>query len=365
MREPVALCQGAPRRGCGSPVSASPLPPSAPASGDNARSGPASTPPRELERKLIDSVVAKLDVARLPGMPIIIDRALRASRRERDASQLCEWLALDPSLTFRVFEATSGPDLARAARDELSLAQRVGAMKPELVRPLLMSAARSSLGPDSSTLSARELGEFWIHALRVAFLSRTLAEACSYRNPDEAYLAGLLHDLGSFALLATVPNTLRSLVATQANAPWGAIPEHAGRLGTIHAQIGAALLEKLRVPFYISDAVLLHHAPSVELEGTHPLVRILCCAEVLAHSRSPAVPHAAIADLLQTPASAVSAAEKAAAEKVSQLGILWKRRSHIAATSRRRPRIEKRWNSSEIIWMIPFLLDFDQSYPGY
>jgi len=270
-----------------------------------------------LERKLIDSVVAKLDVARLPGMPIIIDRALRASRRERDASQLCEWLALDPSLTFRVLEATSGPDVAGAASDELSLAQRVGAMKQGLVRPLLMSAARCSLGPDSAPLSARELGEFWIHALRVAFLSRTLAEACSYRDPDEAYLAGLLHDLGSFALLATVPNTLRSLVATQANAPWGAIPEHAGRLGTIHSQIGAALLERLRVPFYVSDSVLLHHAPSAELVGTHPLVRILCCAEALAHSRSPAVPHGAIADLLQTPASAVSAAEKAAAEKVS------------------------------------------------
>ena len=276
---------------------------------------PASTPPRELERRLIDSVVAKLDVARLPGMPIIVDRALRASRRERDATQLCEWLALDPSLTFRVFEATAGPNAGQG--DELSLARRVGALKPELVRSLLMSSARCSLGPDPAPLSARELGEFWIHALRVAFLSRTLAEACSYRDPDEAYLAGLLHDFGSFALLATVPNTLRSMVATQANAPWGAVPEHAGRLGTIHTQIGAALLEKLRMPFYMSDAVLLHHAPGAELEGTHPLVRIVCCAEALAHSRSPAVPHAAMADLLATPASAVASAEKSAAEKVS------------------------------------------------
>ena len=304
-----------PTRGRSSPVSVSPLSPSEPAAGDNARSGPASTPPRELERKLIDSVVAKLDVARLPGMPIIVDRALRASRRERDATQLCEWLALDPSLAFRVFDATAGSDAGRG--DELSLARRVGALKPELVRSLLMSSARCSLGPDPAPLSARELGEFWIHALRVAFLSRTLAEACSYRDPDEAYLAGLLHDFGSFALLATVPNTLRSMVATQANAPWGAIPEHAGRLGTIHTQIGAALLEKLRMPFYMSDAVLLHHAPGTELEGTHPLVRIVCCAEALAHSHSPAVPHAALADLLATPASAVASAEKSAAEKVS------------------------------------------------
>jgi signal transduction histidine kinase/HD superfamily phosphohydrolase YqeK len=298
-------------------VSATPLAPSASTPGDNAKGGQASTSSRELERKLIDSVVAKLDVGRLPGMPIIIDRALRASRQGRDASQLYEWLALDPSLAYRTLEATARPSGVRVASDALSLERRASVIEPELVRLLLMSAVRCSLGPDPGPLSARELGEFWIHALRVAFLSRALAEACSYKEPEEAYLAGLLHDFGSFALLATVPNTLRSLVATQANAPWGAVPEHAGRLGTIHTQIGAALLERLGVPFYVSDAILLHHAPAAELESTHPVVRILCCAEALAHSRSPAVPHGAMADLLGATASDVSSAEKSAAEKIS------------------------------------------------
>lgn len=287
-------------------------------SGDNVRGGPAASPSRELERKLVESVVARLEVARLPGMPIIIDRALKASRSTRDATPVCEWLALDPCLAFRVLELTAAqPSQEHAGDAALSLAERTVALKPELVRLLLLGASRSSLGPEPAPLSARELGEFWIHSLRVAFLSRALAEACSYREPDEAYLAGLLHDFGSLALLATVPNTLRSLVATQANAPWGSVPEHAGRLGTIHTLIGAALLEKLRVPFYVADAVLLHHAPPAELEGAHPLVRILCGAEELARSRSPAVPHGQLADLLRISASAVAGAEKAAAEKVS------------------------------------------------
>ncbi len=271
-----------------------------------------------MERKLIDSVVGRFEAAQLPATPLIIDRALRESRRASDASQLGEWLALDPILTLRTLEATAGPpQKARAGAEALSLAQRVEALGPELVRSMLISAARCSLGQEPAFLSARELGEFWIHALRVAFLSRSLAEACSYRRPEEAYLTGLLHDLGSFALLATVPNTVRSLVATQANAPWGAIPEHAGRLGTIHAQIGAALMEKLGTPFYVSDAVLLHHAPTEALGDTHPLVRILCCAEALVHSRSPAHPLGAMADLLAISPSAVSSAEKASGEKVS------------------------------------------------
>ena len=294
------------------------MPPSKAASGDAARGSSASGAPRELERKLIESVVGRFEVSQLPGTPLIIDRALRASRRERDASQVCEWLALDPILSLRALDATADrTHERRIGVQALSLSKRVTALGPGLVKSMLMSAARCSLGPEPALLSARELGEFWIHALRAAFLSRSLAEICSYRSPDEAYLAGLLHDVGSFALLATVPNTLRSLVAGQTDAPWGAIPEHAGRLGTIHAAIGAALMEKLGAPFYVSDALLLHHAPTEELGGTHLLVRILCCAEALIHSRSPAHPLGAMADLLGTSSSAVSNAEKAAGEKVS------------------------------------------------
>jgi signal transduction histidine kinase/HD-like signal output (HDOD) protein len=297
-------------------VSSSPHSPfSAP--GGAAHGGPAASAPKELERKLIESVAGRFEIARLPAAPLIIDRALGASRQPDDASQVCEWLALDPVLALRVLDATAGYEQVQPRTPVLSLAERVGALAPELLRSLLMSTARCSLGPEPALLAARELGEFWIHALRVAFLGRALAEACSYRAPEEAYLTGLLHDIGSFALLATVPNTLRSLVATQANAPWGAVPEHAGRLGTIHAQIGATLLERLQLPFYISDAVLLHHAPMAELEGTHLLVRILCCAEALMLSRSAAHPHGATADLLGISASAVSDAERAAAEKVN------------------------------------------------
>jgi len=301
-------------------MSVSPLQPPKAAPGDSAGNASA-TPSKELERRLIESVTGRFEIVRLPGTPLIIERALKAAQQgQGQAAQVCEWLALDPILTLRLLDATA--DSLPGSGDgveALSLVDRAAAVGPPLMRAMLTSAARSALGADPTSLSARELGEYWIHALRVAFLGRALAEACSYRDPEEAYLAGLLHDVGSFALLATVPNTLRALVATQANAPWGAIPEHAGRLGTIHAQVGAALLETLRVPFYVSDAVLLHHAAPGQLDGTHPVVRILCCAEALLTSRSPAHPLGAMADLLGISAADVSSAEKSAAEQVSAI----------------------------------------------
>lgn len=107
------------------------------------------------------------------------------------------------------------------------------------------------------------------------------------------------------------------MVAHQAGTEGLGIPEHAGRLGTIHAQIGATLLQGLDMPFYFVDAVLLHHAPRAELEGTHLLVRILRCAETLSHPRVPAEQLAAVGELLGIGAADISSAEKAAAEAMN------------------------------------------------
>ena len=88
-------------------MSVSPLQPPKAAPGEPGGNGLPSPPARELERKLIDSVVGRFETVRLPATPLIIDRALRASQGARDVSQVCEWLALDPILSLRLLDATA------------------------------------------------------------------------------------------------------------------------------------------------------------------------------------------------------------------------------------------------------------------
>lgn len=278
---------------------------------------PVATPTRELEQRLIAPVLGKTEVVRLPGLPLLLDRALKATRESSEPGILAEWVALDPTLAARVIEATPGPQAASLRAEFRSLEARLATLDPELRRSMLVHAARCALGAERQSLTARELAGFWMHSLRCAFLSRALAERCAYRSPEEAYLAGLLHDFGSLALLIAVPNTFRSLAGDQAGADGTALPEHAGRLGTIHAQIGAALVERLQLPFYVADAVLLHHAPKAELEGTHLLVRILRSAETLSHPRVPLEQLRAVGELLGIGSNDISGAERSAVEAMN------------------------------------------------
>lgn len=272
----------------------------------------------ELESKLIGSVVRKTEIVSLASLPGVIDQALKASH-PYDPRRVTEWLALDPGLAVRVLDATAAEAAIHGDRRGDPIERRVNALGPELIRTILLSAAQWSLAPERNPSSGRELSGFWSHSVQCALLARALAQACSGADPEEAYLAGLLHDLGSLMLLTSVPGTYRSLAGEKAFADAQGLPEHAGRLGTIHADIGAALLQELHLPFHLCDAVLLHHAPNVELEGTHPLVRVLRSAESLCRQPAAAAQQDLAADLLGISTTSVSGAVEKAARQFERV----------------------------------------------
>jgi signal transduction histidine kinase/HD-like signal output (HDOD) protein len=267
----------------------------------------------ELEARLVDSVVRRTRIIRLPALPQVIDRALKAHREGTETKKTAEWLLLEPVLALRVLEAGAGMALPAGAQGATSMGERIAALGHEAVRALLLSSARASLTPRRVYLPAETLSGYWSHCVRVALIARALAEAAGYESREEAHLAGLLHDLGAPLLATAVPDTFRSLVDQKAWAETEGIPEQAGRLGTIHADIGARYLDGLDLPFHFRDAVLLHHAPGVELEGTHLLVRIVRSAESLVRQPASESRRGLAADLLGIPAASVQTALECAA----------------------------------------------------
>lgn len=271
-------------------------------------SAAASSHVPELEAKLVDSVVKRTQILCLPALLPVIDQALRANRDPAGAQSVVDWLALEPSLALRVLDATAGKTPTCPERRPAGLEPRVAALGQAFVRTILLSAARASVAARRLPIPVEALVGYWSHSTFSAFIARALAEAAAYESPEEAHLAGLLHDLGSLMLLTAVPHTFQSLVGEKTIAGAGGIPEQAGRLGTIHAEIGARFLDGLDLPFYFRDAILLHHAPAVELAGTHPLVRIVRSAESLSRQPASECKRGLAADLMGIPMASVQAA---------------------------------------------------------
>ena len=108
-----------------------------------------------------------------------------------------------------------------------------------------------------------------LHCLAVACCARRLAEIAPLQvEPDLAYTAGLLHDIGKFALQDIMPRSLAA-IAKEAQATASALHEVEQRhLGTSHTLLGRQLAQRWRLPEAIGLAIWLHHGdPAAVLES--------------------------------------------------------------------------------------------------
>ena len=120
-----------------------------------------------------------------------------------------------------------------------------------------------------SNLLARRLagynlgkGELWRHALAVGMVSQRLAERVGYPAPDEAYIAGLLHDIGKLMLDQYFKVNWDHLLELGQRHNLSLIEAEEHLLGLNHAQVGGELARKWELPLRLVEAIAYHHTPT-------------------------------------------------------------------------------------------------------
>lgn len=110
---------------------------------------------------------------------------------------------------------------------------------------------------------AFNLGELWLHSLRAAQVCSLLAQHSTSQamlRPDDAYLCGLLHDIGQVVLLDNVDERYIRIHAKAKRQRAALETVERAELGIDHARVGELVLEKWGFPAVIQAAVRLHHS---------------------------------------------------------------------------------------------------------
>jgi putative nucleotidyltransferase with HDIG domain len=121
------------------------------------------------------------------------------------------------------------------------------------------------------------LERLWQHSLDTAMAARTVAlcENLSPAQAEEAFLAGMLHDVGKVVFATRPPEAVDD--------PAGSAEEAIARMEAQHAEVGAYLLGLWGFPNPIVEAVAFHHAPSQAAADGLNLPRIIHIADRLVH----------------------------------------------------------------------------------
>ncbi len=107
---------------------------------------------------------------------------------------------------------------------------------------------------------------FWRHSISVAVLSMELAKETGYPNPEEAYIAGLLHDVGKIFLDIQGRKDYGEFIDTLSKSSDLVIEKERSMIGLGHDDIGAFFASLWKLPENLALAIKYHHQPFEHLD---------------------------------------------------------------------------------------------------
>lgn len=124
--------------------------------------------------------------------------------------------------------------------------------------------------------------EFWLHSIMTGLAAKKIAEDLGYRNGSEAFVAGLIHDLG-ISVIHKYFHTNFIVICERVNTHKTSYMEaEFDVLGLSHQEIGKFLALKWNLPPVLCDTVLNHHTPDLARENK-ALTSIVHIADFATH----------------------------------------------------------------------------------
>jgi HD-like signal output (HDOD) protein/signal transduction histidine kinase len=225
----------------------------------------------------------RLLIARLPAMPQILIKLIEHLQAD-DAGmpELAALIAKDAAMTSKILTVANSSAYHRNQRT-VGLEQSLVSLGTDMIKTLVISESVFQTFNSFPHSNSTDLRGFWKGSLTTAVIARDIAKQMEYGHVEEAYLAGLLHNVGRLALLATAPKEYSFNFMARDDEDLCAVEQRT--LQITHSEAGAWLIERWHLDSFLADSVLYHHEPIARLESAHPLIRIvrlahlLCCHE--------------------------------------------------------------------------------------
>jgi len=194
-----------------------------------------------------------------PYMPPLSEpmaRALDAIRAPHvDTRALSRLLMQDTILASKTFKLVNSPYFSSSSKQLASINKALmslGAMKVKnIIIALVLQKLYDSDGPAG----------LFNHSIKCATACEFLANEYKCINPDDAFILGFLHDIGMVILKSKYGNEYFNIY-NEAKGDFDALlVSEQNIFGISHAELGARLCEKWKLPAILADSLRYHHTP--------------------------------------------------------------------------------------------------------
>lgn len=239
-----------------------------------------STITQESREAVVNKAVQDIGhIATLPEVTLrIIDLVEDPSSTAQDLNKL---ITNDPALCSRILKVVNSAFYGLPGQIG-SINRAVVLLGLNAVKNIAIATSLAKLfrgGELCPTFSARDL---WVHSTAVAAAAKLLADAASIGLSDEAFLAGLLHDVGIMVEMQAARHKLIEVFERLPNSKGTFIDVEDEVFGANHQDFGRALCERWKFPKSFSYVTGYHHRP-LELDASsRTLTSVVYIADWLA-----------------------------------------------------------------------------------
>ncbi len=240
-------------------------------------------------KRITQSIIA------CPTLPTVIAQMIGLiDRPDTSAGDMAALIGTDQVLTATVLKLANSAAYGYP-RGICTVDHAIELLGCETVKSLGLNASVLDRYAGSGRYTTFDRQRFWEHTIACAVGARFLAGKLHSRSGEEAYTAGLLHDIGRLILSQFFPEVFNRILTLVRNEGVYIGEAEQRILGVTHTEIGCWLAERWNLPHRLVDAIRYHHAPGslehdAELPALIHLTDFICRRQKLGHGGGRAMP---------------------------------------------------------------------------
>jgi putative nucleotidyltransferase with HDIG domain len=199
------------------------------------------------------------DIKDLPTLPTVVAQVMITLNQPKSSARDLERLiAYDEAITAKILKLANSAFYGLPGKVN-SLNRAITILGFNTVRSMVLTIGVVNKFTGNSRNEYFNRGDFWEHSLSVAVASKLLAHKEGAINPDEAHVAGLLHDLGKMIFDLIRPAAYREALVRMHELNMDERDAERASIGFSHDEVGAMIADKWRFPEFIRETAAFHH----------------------------------------------------------------------------------------------------------
>jgi len=229
-----------------------------------------------MNKKELGKIIARLED--LPTLPSVVTQVLNATMDEHtSAADIAKLVSTDQALTAKVLRVANSAFYG-LKQEVTALPHAIVVLGLKTLKCILLSVSVFDMFEKYKHEEGLPKDRFWEHSLGVAVAARIIAQRLDYEPPDEAFVAGILHDVGKI-VLDVFGKGVYADVLKKVKEDGGFIRDvEEISLGFDHAFVGEWVAKRWGLPDVLCEAIAYHHKA---YDDAPTLAKIVYLADLL------------------------------------------------------------------------------------